>query len=280
MSRTKPPIDNGRVLVTGASAGIGRELARQFAPRARAMTLVARRRDRLDELRNELLARRHGLEVEVEPCDLADLAAVEALCARVLQRPEGIDVLVNNAGLGDLALYEEADWARIERIVRVNVLAPALLTRRILPGMVARGRGGILNVGSGAGLNPIPGAAIYAGSKHFIDGWTESLRAELDGTGVIVTQVAPGPVRTEFDEAAGIPEGGMAAGADAFMAISAEQAAREAIAGFDNGDALVLPGWKYKLAMAVQGRAPQGLRRAMARTMGRRVRRRLTSGPS
>jgi short-subunit dehydrogenase len=276
MSRNRSPIDEGQILITGASAGIGRELARQLAPRARRLILVARRRERLEELQGELTRVKPGLEVDLEACDIGDATALRELCERILNRHGGPDILINNAGLGDLALYEQADWARIEQIVQVNVLAPLLLTHRLLPPMVERRRGGILMVGSGAGFNPMPGAATYAGSKHFMNGWTESLLAELDGTGVVVTQVAPGPVATEFDAAAGIPEGGLAGGADAFMKISAEQAAREAIAGFDEGRALVLPGWKYRAALAFQARVPLRVRRAMARSLARRVRERLS----
>jgi uncharacterized protein len=267
----------GRVLIKGASSGIGRELARQLAPRAETLVLVARRRDRLEALRTELAGAAPGGEVLVEPCDLSDAAALEALCACLLARLGGIDLLVNNAGLGDLALFERSEWGRIERILRVNVVAPTLLIHRFLPGMVARRRGGILNVGSGAGFNLMPGAAAYVGSKHYLNGFTETLRAETEGTGVVVTQVAPGPVQSEFDEAAGI-EGGLGGGADDFMKIGAEACARDAIRGFDRGEALVFPGRAYALVMAAQAVAPRRLRRRMARGMAARLRRG-TAGP-
>lgn len=272
MARPTPFLDGARVLITGASAGIGREFARQLASRARVLILVARRLDRLEALRDELAAAHPGLCVELEACDLGDPAAVDALCERVLRRHGGVDALVNNAGLGDLALYERAEWRRLAQIIQVNVAAPAMLAHRFLPGMVERGRGGILNVGSGAGFNPMPGSAAYAGSKHFVNGWTESLRAEVEGTGVVVTQVAPGPVETEFDEAAGVPDGGLMGGADAFMKISAAQCAREAIEAFSRGRALVLPGRAYRAVMAAQAVAPGIVRRRMARGMAARVR--------
>jgi short-subunit dehydrogenase len=139
--------------------------------------------------------------------------------------------------------------------------------------MVARGRGGILNIGSGAGLAVTPAGAAYCASKHFIDGFSEALRADLSGTGVVVTQVCPGPVDSEFDSVAG-SEGGIVGGPPQFMRISAEQCAREALAGFDRGAALVLPGRAYRVAMTLLPLAPRSLQRwqaAHAATLVRRA---------
>jgi uncharacterized protein len=269
MTERATAAEQGRVLVTGASAGIGRELARQLARGARLLVLVARRRERLESLREELAMLHPRLELRIEVCDLADPMMVSELSDKLLAELGGVDLLVNNAGLGDLSLFERSDWERIHRIIQVNVVAVTLLTRRFLPGMVERGLGGILNVGSGAGFNLMPGAAVYVGSKHYVNGFTETLRAETMGTGVTVTQIAPGPVETEFDEAAGI-EGGLAGGADDFMKISVEQCAREAIQGFRLGKALVLPGTAYRLAMVASKAAPVRVRRRMAvRAAGR-----------
>ena len=145
-----------------------------------------------------------------------------------------IDVLVNNAGVGDQALADQADWARVRNVLRTNVLAVAQLTTALVPAMVDRGRGGVLNMGSGAGLTVMPAAAAYSASKHFMDGFSEALRADLTGTGVVVTQVCPGPVDSEFDQLAG-SAGGMTGGPPQFLRISAAQCAREALAGFDRG---------------------------------------------
>ena len=194
MASSRPPPDGGTVLITGASAGIGLELARQLAPRARALVLVARRAERLEGLKDELSAKHPGLVVRTEPCDLTDPNAVDALSGHQLEDFGAIDVLVNNAGAGIQGLYEKSDWERIYSLIRLNVVALALLTRRLVPAMVARHRGGVLNMNSGAGVAIMPGMAAYVGSKHFVTGFTETLRAELDGTGVVVSQALPGPV--------------------------------------------------------------------------------------
>lgn len=270
----QPPIDGSTILITGASSGIGRELARQLAPRARTLVLVARRADRLEELRDELLARlarNPRLSVRVEPCDLAEPVAVERMADSVLEEVGPIDVLVNNAGVGDQALYDRANWSRVERVIRVNLVALALLTHRLISGMVLRRRGGVLNIGSGAGHSFLPGAAAYMASKHFVDGFTETLRLELAEAGVAVTQVCPGPVETEFDRAAGIEEG-LAGGPPGFLIISAEKCAREAIRGFERGGALVFPGFPYKILMPIVGFVPRFVQRRLARATAWRLR--------
>ena len=191
----RPPIDGGTVLITGASAGIGRELAGQLAPRARTLILLARRAGRLEELRTTLLAKHPQLQVLTLPVDLSDETDVDRAIAEAGEQAGAIDVLVNNAGVGDQALADQADWPRIRNVLRTNVLAVAQLTTALVPAMVDRGRGGVLNMGSGAGLTVMPAAAAYSASKHFMDGFSEALRADLTGTGVVVTQVCPGPGR-------------------------------------------------------------------------------------
>ncbi|MBC8072095.1 MAG: SDR family NAD(P)-dependent oxidoreductase, partial [Deltaproteobacteria bacterium] len=194
----RPPLD-GIVLVTGASSGIGRALARGFARTAAQLVLVARREDRLREL-----APRPELRVHCWACDLADEPATLALARRALAELGGVDVLVNNAGFGDQNFLEHAQWPKLASLIAVNVTAPTLLCQQLLPKMVERGRGGVLNVSSGFGITYLPGVAVYAASKHYVTGLSDALRAELAGTGVSVTQVLPGPVATEF---LGVAEG-------------------------------------------------------------------------
>lgn len=196
-----PALDDGCVLITGASSGIGEALARQLAGRARRLVLVARREERLRALAEELRRERSGLEVEVRRCDLSDRGARERLLD-ALEGGPGIDVLINNAGFGDQSLFERARWDKLERMVALNVTALTHLCHRLVPPMVAQGRGGVLNLSSGFGLSWLPGLAVYIGTKHYVTGFTESLRAELATTGVVVTQVCPGPVITEFHDAA------------------------------------------------------------------------------
>lgn len=269
MSTARPPIDGGVILITGASSGIGRELARQVAPRAKTLILVARRAARLAELRDELLAQHPRLEVDVRACDLGDGAAAGSLAASLAARAAPVDVLINNAGLGDFAPFDRAAWPNIEQMLRVNVIALTLLTHRLLASMVERGRGGVLNVSSGLGLFFVPLLAVYTGTKHFVTGFTESLRLDLDGTGVAVSQLCPGPVFTEFHERAGSP------GPSQWpIAISAEQCAREALRGFERGRALILPGRGMKLLVFLGAFTPRFLLRLLMRPISRLLRRR------
>jgi short-subunit dehydrogenase len=137
--------------------------------------------------------------------------------------------------------------------------------------MVDRGRGGVLNMGSGAGLTVMPAAAAYSASKHFMDGFSEALRADLAGTGVVVTQVCPGPVDSEFDQLAGSADG-MTGGPPQFLRISAAQCAREALAGFDRGVPLVFPGRAYRIAMRALPLLPRELSRRQAARSATRLR--------
>jgi short-subunit dehydrogenase len=267
----RPPVDDGIVLVTGASAGIGRELAIQLAARAGTLALLARRIDRLEQLRIELSARHPQLKVVAMAADLSDEGDVADVLARLREQIGPVDVLVNNAGVGDSVLFDRADWSRTLQVLRTNVVAIAQLSAALVPAMVANGRGGVLNIGSGAGLTVLPAAAAYVGSKHFVDGFSEALRADLAGTGVVITQVCPGPVDSEFDEVAG-SKGGMAGGPPQFLRISAAQCAREALAGFDRGAALVFPGRAYRVAMRLLPLLPRGLRRRQAARSAARLR--------
>lgn len=254
---------HGTVMITGASSGIGRELALEFAPRSQALVLVARRTERLERLRVELLARHPNLKVIALGADLSDEREIEALLRRVEEQAGPVDVLVNNAGLGYSALIDRSDWARTRQVLHTNILAVAQLTSALVPGMVKRGRGGVINVGSGAGFTVLPSAAGYVGSKHFIAGFTEALRADLAGTGVIVTQVCPGPVRSEFDDVAGSASG-MIGGPPNILRIGATQCAREAAAAFERGRARVFPGRAFRSVMRMLPFLPVSLRRRQA----------------
>ncbi len=266
-----PPIDDGTVLITGASGGIGREIAVQLAPRARMLILLARRAERLEELRTSLRARHPRLQVLTLTVDLSDEDDVNRTLATAGEQAGAVDVLVNNAGVGDQILADQADWARVRNLLRTNVMAVAQLTTALVPAMVKRGRGGVLNMGSGAGLTVMPASAAYSASKHFMDGFSEALRADLTGTGVVVTQVCPGPVDSEFDQVAG-SAGGMTGGPPQFLRISAAQCAREAVAGFDRGAPLVFPGRAYRIAMRALPLLPRELSRRQAARSATQIR--------
>lgn len=249
----RPPLD-GIVLITGASSGIGEALARRLGPIARELVLVARRAERLEALATELTTARPTLRVRVCPCDLADAAQVQALLADL----GPIDVLVNNAGLGDLTLLERTSWDKLDWMLQVNVTALTRLTHALVPGMVARGRGGVLNVSSVYGLIWQPGVAAYVGSKHYVTAFTESLRSELRGTGVVVTLVCPGPVQTGFEDVAGT---WFARKPPRFVFQHPDRTARAALRGFVADRARVTPGLVATATAWIASLTPHGLLR-------------------
>jgi hypothetical protein len=192
----------GTALITGASAGLGRDYARLFAADGHDVVLVARRRERLEELARELRAN-HGIQAHALAFDLADPATPERLYAAVRERQLTIDFLVNNAGFGTVGAFAEADRRREVEMIQVNVTALVDITRLFLPDMLARRRGHVLNVRSGAGFQPGPFMATYYASKAFVNSFTEALAWELGGTGVTATVSCPGATATEFADHAG-----------------------------------------------------------------------------
>jgi len=266
----RPPIDSGTVLITGASSGLGREIARQLAFRARTLVLVARSEERLETLRDELHARNPTLGLVLEQCDLAQPEDVDALLDSLRRNLVHVDVLVNGAGLGDYSLYERESWSRIHQMMRVNVTTPLLLTHRLVRHMVERKRGGILNVGAAGGDSFAPGMAVYSASRRFLDGFTESLRLELLGTGVVVTQVSPGAVDTRVDEQSGAED--QVAGPPTWMRISASRCAYEAIAAFERGAPRVHPGLAHRWMTRMCAILPRRAKRAAGLVAARRLR--------
>jgi short-subunit dehydrogenase len=253
-------IDGCSALITGASAGIGREFARQLAGRARTLVLVARREQRLNELRGELRNRNAQLNVQVRAVDLCGKSQIDELIQWLDQNKIEIDFLINNAGLGDYGSFATSDPERDDRIIKVNIVALTLLTHRLLPQMVAGRRGTILNVSSSAGFLPIPGMAVYAASKAYVNSFSEALRAELCGTGVTVTALCPGPVHTEFGDAAKRP-GGEPEGGPEFVYVSVEKTVREALAAVEADRPLVIPGFVMKMAMCLVRLTPVSILR-------------------
>jgi hypothetical protein len=250
-----PPSEGSTALVTGASSGIGAELARELAARGHGVTLVARRRDRLQELARELKAE-HGVQANVSVCDLASPAARGRLFAAVKRRGLDVDVLVNNAGFGSGGLFHELDAETELNMVRTNVEAVLHLCAEFVPPMVERGYGSVLNVASVAAFQPVPRQVTYAATKSFVLSFTDGLTADLHGTGVSATSLCPGPVPTEFGEVAAIDENLMSIPG---VSVSPQDTARQAIAGLDAGKRVVIPGPATR-ATAVLGRlAPRWL---------------------
>jgi hypothetical protein len=270
MKTTTSPIDNGVVLITGASAGIGQAIAREVAPRARALILVARRRDRLEAFREELRAAHPRLQVELASCDLSALDPAREAIEQAVARTGPVDVLVNNAGLGSQSLFERERWTQLQRMLDLNVQAYLWLLHRFVPEMVARGAGGVLHVGSGAGMEPMVGQATYTGTKHFVHGLARTLRLELAGTGVRSAEVCPGPVDSEFDAVAGMQGAGH--GLPPVFRISSEECARESVEGFDLDRAITYPGRAYRLLMWLRPFMPEALASRMGRSIARALR--------
>lgn len=228
-------------LVTGASSGIGEEIARLLAARGFGVTLVARREDRLRALAGEL-AGSHGVRAEVIAADLTDEGSRSALVDTVAERGLAVNVLVNNAGFSTMGPVARADAAAEVAMVRTDVEAVVHLCTAFLPGMAERRSGSILNVASTAAFQPLPGQAAYGASKAFVLSYGHALRSELRGSGVGVTTLCPGPVETGFAEAAGITQAQAAQSLPRIMWVSAADVARAAVDGMDSDRAVVIPG--------------------------------------
>src|SRR3954464_14351367 len=238
-------LDGCCALVTGASAGIGREIVRQLAPRARQLILVARRSDRLKQLEGELRSQHPNLQIQSRSTDLSDTNQVADLTSWLETERISINVLINNAGLGDLGPVAGADLHKLQQIVLVNVNALTVLPGAILPQMMAARAGAILNVSSCASFLPIAGFAVYAASKAYVTSFSEALRAELRDTGIAVTALCPGPVHTEFTDAAYRP-GTKRPPAPEFVHVSAGRVARLGLAGLQKDKPLLIPGFVNK----------------------------------
>ncbi|MEP7015812.1 MAG: SDR family oxidoreductase [Verrucomicrobiota bacterium] len=263
-------LEDCTALITGASAGIGREFARQLATRARTLVVIARRGERLEQLRDELTRRASSLNVQLRVVDLADKSQINSLTSWLDQSKIDVDLLINNAGLGDMGPFASGDPERDDRLIQVNIAALTLLTRRLLPQMIARKRGAILNVSSSAGFLPIPGLAVYAASKAYVNSFSEALRIELRDTGVGVTALCPGPVHTEFQEVAKRPGRDPEPGPE-LVHVSTERVVAEALAAIEANRPLVIPGSLMKLGMFLLRLTPMAILRRASRFSSKRV---------
>jgi short-subunit dehydrogenase len=248
-------------LVTGASGGIGLELARLCAKGGYDLVLVARNDKKLDEI-TKYLAGMYQIRVERVMADLADPDTPAAIVEHVDRLGMEIDVLVNNAGFGDWGLFGRADLARQLSMIQVNVTALTQLTRLLLPGMVRRHRGRILNIGSTAGFAPGPLMAVYYATKAYVISFSEAIGNELRGTGVTVTVLCPGPTRTGFADRAGMQDSNMFQSPNV---MSAERVAAAGYRGMLRGRAIVIPGLANKLLVQSIRIAPRRLLRAITR---------------
>ena len=234
-----PASESATALVTGASSGIGAEIARGLAARGHGLTLVARREPRLRELAGEL-SDAHGVRVEVIGADLGEAAERDRLAAEIEALGLTVEILVNNAGFGDSGRLNQVDRERTLEMVRLNCEALVDLQARYTPGMAERRRGAVLNVASTAAFQPMPGTATYAATKAFVLSLSEATHAELGGAGVTVTALCPGPVKTEFADVAGVGKAEERL-PDVFWT-PVEEVARLAVEGLEKGRRVVVPG--------------------------------------
>jgi short-subunit dehydrogenase len=251
-------------LITGASAGLGAELARLFVADGHDVVLVARRRDRLEELAGQL-QKTGGSRAHVLPEDLADEKAPERLVAELAKRGIEIEFLVNNAGYGTTGRFADLDPAREIAMVKVNVTALVYLTRLLIPAMVTRKSGRVLNMGSTAGFQPGPYMAVYYASKAFVNSFTEALGYELRGTGVTATLCCPGATETEFAGVAGNDKSRLFK----MGAMEAAEVASYAYRAMMRGKALAIPGFRNKLGLQLLRLGPRAAVRQLTAALNR-----------
>ena len=245
-------------LVTGASAGLGREFASLFAADGVDLVLVARREDVLCSLADELKST-HGVSVRVVPEDLSRSGAPQRIFAETQRHQVTVTDLVNNAGFGSHGRFVEMPLERELAMIGVNIEAVVALAGLYLPAMVSKGYGRLLNIGSLAGFQPGPLMATYYATKAFINHFSEGLAHELDGTGVTVTVSCPGPTATEFADAAGIKRTRLFR-----KHARAESVAREAYRAMNSGRSMVVHGRKNRWLLQSQRLAPRSWVRAIA----------------
>lgn len=242
-------------LVTGASRGIGAALARELARHGHDLVLSARSIEAMQELADEL--HRNGAATAVIAADLSRPGAAAELVDEIDGRGLTIDVLINNAGLGGLGRFDHIDPARIREMLQVNIVALTELTRKLLPGMIARRRGRIMLVGSVAGFQPGPGMAVYFASKAYVLSLGEALAHELRGTGVTVTTLCPGATSTDFFKVAGARNAVIARRLNRMM--PADRVARIGYRALIAGRRVAIAGTMNRLAAFAGRYAPHAL---------------------
>jgi short-subunit dehydrogenase len=252
-------------LITGASAGIGREFARQLAGRAGSLVLIARRLDRLEELRDELTKKDPNLNVHCRAVDLSQANEIDELCAWLAREKIAIDFLINNAGLGDRGSFVTSDPQRVREMLAVNIVALTTLTRALLSGMIEKRRGAILNVSSSAGFLPIRKLAVYAASKAYVTSFSEAVRGEVRKSGIVVTALCPGPVATEFDQVAQRSSSKRPYPNPGFAYVAVEDVVRAGLNAIERDKPLVVPGIVMKIAMFLVRLTPMAILRRVSR---------------
>lgn len=250
------------VLITGASSGIGMGLAKLFAADGSDLVLVARREDRLNELAEKLKSE-HGIEVHVLPKDLSKKTSPKEIFNHLKKEKIEIDVLVNNAGFGSRGTVSELDTDLQVDMVQVNAAALTHLTSLFLPGIIERGQGGILNVGSLAGFQPGPNLAVYFATKAYVLSFTEALAEEISNPNIKVSCFAPGPVKTEFGEKSDLEDSLLFK----VSLMDLEPAVKAGYEGFRKGKTIVIPGLKQQIVPFLNRFTPRLIVRKIAKKL-------------
>jgi len=255
-------MDKETVLITGASSGIGRELAKLFAADGSDLVLVARREDMLNQLAEEIKSK-HGVKVHVLPKDLSKRNAPKEIQSYLKKEKIQIDVIVNNAGFGFKGAFIELDTQAQMDMLQVNIAALTHLTRLFLPGIVERGRGGVINVGSLAGFQPGPNLAAYYASKAYVLSFTEALSEEITNPNIKISCLCPGPVRTEFGEKSSLDDSLLFK----LSLMDVGPVTKAGYKGFRKGKVIVIPGIKQKIMPFLLRLTPRSVARKVVKSL-------------
>jgi len=254
-----------RALITGASSGIGMAFAERLARDEFEVVVVARRVDRLNALARRL-RRTHGAVVEPLAVDLGDPVELRVV-EKMIAEDDALQLLVNNAAFGTSGPFAELDIDREEAEIRLNVLAPVRLTHAALPGMIARGKGAIINVSSLGAFQPMPFTATYGASKAYLNSFTEALYEELRDTGVRVQALSPGFTRTAFQKNAGMDTSTL----PDFTLLTPEAVVEESLAALESGTLVCVPGLYYRSLRAVTSVLPHSLLRRLTASLAKQL---------
>ena len=246
-------ISHCTAIITGASAGLGAEFARQLSATASRIVLVGRREERLNKIAASLKDSAPGLQLDCFKSDLSIASERERLAAWIVREQIPVNLLINNAGLGDLGPFDSAPWERLSPMLEVNITALTHLTHLLLPMLRAQQPSAILNVSSVAGFYPLPEMAVYAATKAYVTSFSEALRIELSQEGVVVTALCPGPVPTEFFTVASRPGENICAmdRSHPALATTASEVVSAALLGLQKNKPGVIP--NRLLALLVRG---------------------------
>lgn len=255
---------SGLAVVTGASSGIGAAAARLLAARGSALLLIARRGEALEALA-VALRREFGVTVDCVAADLTSEAGLATVLTAIKERDNSIETLVNNAGMGLVGSFADMAPGTIRRSTVLNMTAPTCLAQAVLPGMISRKHGQILNIASTAAFQPGPGMAVYFATKAYIASWSQAISVETAGTGVTVTTYCPGPTATEFGALSGMDR---TPAFTSFLPMAdPESVARGAIEAMNRGRRLLVHGWFNKLLIVCSVIIPTGLGMAITRRL-------------